>query len=121
MKSSYSVNPAAEQQKSFADYPETLTKMKASVLLNSGANSLLQGNSSPPRSKTSTPSTWRAKEMVLQRSELLLTRKRDNISYVSISAAAQDQNGVHITSSTSMVNLDAKPLSMRGLPEMLPL
>jgi len=33
--------------------------------------------------------------MVLQRSELPLTGKRDNISYVAISAAAQDQNGVH--------------------------
>lgn len=58
--------------------------------------------------------------MVLQRSELLLARKRD-ISYVSISTAAQDQNGVHITSRTSMVNLGAKSLSMRVLLEMLPL
>lgn len=59
--------------------------------------------------------------MVLQRSELLLARKRDNISYVSISTAAQDQNGAHITSRTSMVNLGAKSLSMRVLLEMLPL
>jgi len=36
VKSSYSVNPAPGQQISFADYPEILNMMKASVLLNSG-------------------------------------------------------------------------------------
>lgn len=60
--------------------------------------------------------------MVLQRSELPLTGKRDNISYVAISAAAQDQNGVHAhVKNKRGENLGAKSLSMRGLLEILPL